>query len=185
MIYIIGGASRSGKSILAKRMASKLGVPFISTDYLMMGFMNGMPTVGIHDKLWPNEIAVIMWPFLSAMIENIIYSQQDYIIEGEAMLPESVKGLLLKHPEHIKACFIGYDAVKLDEKMNDVVHHPNHSCDWLISQSKDEIANHISNMMGYSLKLKQWSSDQDIEYFSMGKSFEDDLERAMSYLLSS
>ena len=32
MIYLIGGAPRSGKTILSKRIAQKNGIPWISTD---------------------------------------------------------------------------------------------------------------------------------------------------------
>jgi hypothetical protein len=46
--------------------------PYISLDWLVMGFTNGIPKYGIHDKLFPNEIAVKFWSFLEAMCENMI-----------------------------------------------------------------------------------------------------------------
>ncbi len=57
MIYIISGASRSGKTLIAEKMVKQYGIPYVSLDWLVMGFTNGIPEYGIHDKLWPNEIS--------------------------------------------------------------------------------------------------------------------------------
>ncbi len=46
----------------------------------MMGFTNGAPEFGIHDKLWPDEIADKLWPFLHAMFESMLYGEVDYVI---------------------------------------------------------------------------------------------------------
>jgi 2-phosphoglycerate kinase len=35
MIYLIGGAPRTGKTILAQRISARLGIGWISTDLLM------------------------------------------------------------------------------------------------------------------------------------------------------
>ena len=87
MIYIISGTSRSGKSIIAQKFMQKRGIPYLSLDWLVMGFTNGIPEYGIHDKLWPDEIAERLWDYLKAMLESIIWSESDIVIEGEALLP--------------------------------------------------------------------------------------------------
>lgn len=43
MLYIVGGCSRSGKSILAGRMCSRHGIPWFSLDALKMGLYLGAP----------------------------------------------------------------------------------------------------------------------------------------------
>ena len=37
MIYLIGGASRSGKTSLVLRLLEEKSIPYLSTDVLMMG----------------------------------------------------------------------------------------------------------------------------------------------------
>ena len=69
----------------------------MSLDWLVMGFTNGAPHYGIHDKLFPNEIAEKFWRFLKAMCESMLWSEVDYVIEGEAILPVLMRELLDKH----------------------------------------------------------------------------------------
>ena len=57
MLYILSGTSRSGKTTVARRFLTRTGIPYMSVDAIMMGFTNGIPEYGIHDRLWPNEIA--------------------------------------------------------------------------------------------------------------------------------
>ncbi|HSR87914.1 MAG TPA: hypothetical protein VLL07_03085 [Pontiella sp.] len=80
----------------------------------MMGFTNGMPECGIHDLLFPDEIARKLWRFLEAMCESILWQETDCVIEGEAILPELVSELLNKHPDKIRICFLGYTDIDTD-----------------------------------------------------------------------
>ncbi|WP_299114037.1 hypothetical protein [uncultured Winogradskyella sp.] len=68
MLYIIGGTSRSGKTILAERLSVEMKTPYLSLDWIMIGFRNGIPEYGIHDKLFPDEIAERLWSFLKAIL---------------------------------------------------------------------------------------------------------------------
>ena len=68
----------------------QINIPYLSLDWLVMGFTNGIPEYGIHDKLWPDEIAEKMWDYLEAMLESMIWSGADVIIEGEDILPAMI-----------------------------------------------------------------------------------------------
>ena len=116
MQYIISGASRSGKSIVARQIASSKGIPYLSLDWIMMGFTNGIPEYGVHDKLWPDEIAERLWGFLKAMFESMIYTKTDCVIEGEAILPDLIKELMIKYPDEIRICFLGFTKIDPDVK---------------------------------------------------------------------
>lgn len=172
MIYIISGASRSGKSIASRKLMDAIYTPYVPVDSLMMGFMNGVPSLGVHDKLWPHEIAGKIWPFLRACCENMISNHIDYIFEGEAFLPEKVRELMDKYPEQIKACFIGYSETEVSRKANEVKSHPNHKEDWLLNQSDDSINQHIQNMINYSIRIKAQCETTDIAYFDTSMTFE-------------
>ena len=63
MLYLISGASRSGKTMIAEKILSRKNLPYMSLDWLVMGFTNGMPECGIHDLLFPDEIAKKLWGF--------------------------------------------------------------------------------------------------------------------------
>lgn len=129
--------------------------PYLSTDWLMMGFNDGIREYGIHHLLWPNEIAKKMWPFLKGMIDNMIFDGMDYVIEGEAMLPELVAELLEKYSGKIKVIFVGYSDISVDEKVKLVKEFCDRDDDWLISESDEYIKDHIGNMIGYSKMIKE------------------------------
>ena len=50
MLYLISGASRAGKTIIAKKSSTKKDLSYFSLDWLVMGFTKGIPAYGIHDK---------------------------------------------------------------------------------------------------------------------------------------
>jgi hypothetical protein len=67
MLYLIGGTSRSGKSIISRKLLTEKGIPYFPLDSVVMGFTNGMPELGIHDKLFPGEIARRTRKFVKAL----------------------------------------------------------------------------------------------------------------------
>jgi predicted kinase len=64
MLYLVGGCSRSGKSLLAERMRAKHGIPWFSLDALKMGLFHGAPTLGIDpnadDLLTADQLSPIV-----------------------------------------------------------------------------------------------------------------------------
>ena len=131
MIYLISGASRAGKTIIAKKLSVQKNISYFSLDWLVMGFTNGMPEIGIHDKLFPHEIAERSWSFLKAMLECMLWNDENYIIEGEAMLPELIIELLKKYPDQLKICFVGFTEVTIEEKVKEIKAYSSREKDWL------------------------------------------------------
>jgi len=183
MIYIISGTSRSGKTILAQKIMRKRGIPYLSLDWLVMAFTNGLPEYGIHDKLWPNEIAEKLWGYLKAMLDSIIWSESDLVIEGEAVLPELIINFLKKHPSHIRVCFLGYARISVPQKVKLVFEHHQDKKDWLTKESKQYVENHIRNMVEYSKRIENTCGQYGIGYFDTSKNFIQALDQAMEYLL--
>ena len=183
MIYIISGTSRSGKTLMAKKMMRQSKIPYLSLDWLVMGFTNGIPEYGIHDKLWPDEIAQKFWTFLKAMCESMIWTETDYILEGEAVLPELLDQLLKAHPDRVKVCFVGYTDVNLNDKIKEIHEFSLGGKDWLTKESDDYIEAHISNMIAYSQRIKRSCKKHDIRYFDTSENFMQVLDDAIAYLL--
>jgi len=48
MLYIVGGCSRSGKSLLAERIRGNHNVPWFPLDALKMGLHLEAPSMGVH-----------------------------------------------------------------------------------------------------------------------------------------
>ncbi|NNL57615.1 MAG: hypothetical protein HKO71_07670 [Pseudomonadales bacterium] len=185
MLYLIAGASKSGKSIIAKRILAQKNLPYLSLDWLVMGFTNGVPEYGLHDKLMPDEIAERIWPFLQAMLDNMLFAEVDYVIEGEAILPELITGLLKKYPGQIKIGFLGYADVDRQQKFNVIKTYRNEKDDyWLLSESDNYIYQHIDNMITFSRRLEKDCAKYGMDYFETASDFMGVLERAKKLLLS-
>ncbi len=165
MLYIISGASRSGKTLIAKQVATQKGIPYLSLDWIMMGFTNGIPEYGIHDKLFPDEIAQRMWSFLKAMLESMMYVDTDCVIEGEAILPDLITELLEEYPDKLTICFIGYTNVEVDKKYEEIKKFSNEKNDWLKDESDAYIKDHVKNMIEYSRKIKKSCAKHQLKFF--------------------
>jgi len=161
----------------------KSGIPYLSLDWLVMGFTKGIPEYGIHDKLWPNEIAERFWNFFKAMLESMIWSKADCIIEGEAVLPELMRGFLKKHPGEIKICFVGYSDISIDKKVKEVYQYSSGKNDWLTKESIEYVEDHIGNMIEYSKRIEKMCTQNHIRYFDTSKNFTQALEQVINYLL--
>ncbi|MEO9484109.1 MAG: hypothetical protein ABJG47_11705 [Ekhidna sp.] len=183
MLYIISGASGSGKTITAKKISVRKRIPYISLDWIMMGFTNGIPEYGIHDKLFPYEIAQRLWSFLKAMLESMIHAETDCVIEGEAILPELIVELSKKHPDKLTICFLGFTDVDVYRKLHEVRNFSDKEKDWLVAESDEYILDHVKNMMVHSRQIKISCKENSIKYFDTSEKFLDALDDAERYLL--
>ena len=182
MLYIISGASRAGKTLIAKRLAAHKGIPYLSLDWIMMGFTNGIPEYGIHDKLFPDDIAQRLWSFLKAMLESMIRVETDCVIEGEAVLPELIIELRKEYPDHLRICFLGFTDVNVDEKLKEIRKFSKEKNDWLKDESDTYIKDHIKNMMAHSRMIKGACEKYALNYLDTSEKFMDTLDEAFAYL---
>jgi hypothetical protein len=183
MLFLVSGTSRSGKTLIAKKILADNQIPYLSLDWLMMGFNDGIPEYGIHHLLWPNEIAKKMGPFLLGMIDNMLIDGMDYVIEGEAMLPQFVAELVEKHPHKIKAVFVGYTEINVEDKVALVKEHSDGANDWLTKESDEYIRDHIENMIAYSKMIKNGCEKHGLSYFDTSEDFLGAIEAATDFLV--
>ncbi len=79
MIYVLGGASRSGKTLLARRAVDEKRIPYFPLDALFGGLAGGAPQLGVTwnqafiergEKMWP--IVKSTFGFLTFFLLNTI-----------------------------------------------------------------------------------------------------------------
>jgi hypothetical protein len=171
MLFLVGGTSRSGKTLVARKILADRQIPYLSLDWLMMGFNTGIPEYGIHHLLWPNEIAAKMEPFLGGVIDCMLVDGMDYVIEGEAMRPRWVAELIEKHPDKVRAVFVGYTEIDVEDKVALVKEHSSGENDWLTSESDDYIRDHIGNMIAYSKTIRTECEEHRLSYIDTSEDF--------------
>ena len=104
MIYLIGGSSHVGKTLLAQKLMEKTGYPYTSLDHLKMGFIRtGMTDLTVEDDL---EMRYWIWPFVVEIIKTAIENNQNMIIEGCYIPAEWKESFSEEYLPHIKGIFI-------------------------------------------------------------------------------
>ena len=80
MIFLIAGASHTGKTALAQRLLEKYHYPYLSIDHLKMGLIRSGNT-----ELTPtddNKLTDYLWPIVREMMKTAIENRQNLIVEG-------------------------------------------------------------------------------------------------------
>lgn len=62
MLYIIGGTSRSGKTLLSRKAVSEQGIPYFPLDALFGALANGAPEFGVNYEDSFINRSIHMWP---------------------------------------------------------------------------------------------------------------------------
>lgn len=130
MLYLIGGAPRVGKSVIAKQLMKETGAPWLSTDVLR----------SVISEVVPEESRKKLFPYAGATDDDVVFAEpidtivaqqfaeacsmkvgldkfmqhqldvhDDFILEGVHLLPEHIADFYKKHPslkDQIKVLFI-------------------------------------------------------------------------------
>lgn len=80
MIILIGGASHTGKTLLAQRLLEKYHYPYLSIDHLKMGLIrSGQTNLTPMDD---EKLTEYLWPIVREMVKTAIENGQNLIVEG-------------------------------------------------------------------------------------------------------
>ncbi|MEK7625279.1 MAG: hypothetical protein AAB467_02930 [Patescibacteria group bacterium] len=191
MIYIIGGAPRVGKSIIAGRLYAKIGARLISTDNLEMP-SNNLEPIGFFGNSEENiltpearvELQIAEANLLQKTIQQIIsksvIGHEDVIIEGIHLLPNYVDRVRKEYGlKIIRPIFFGSRNIKL--VFSGMVQNTNPN-DWL-KESSEIVRRQVAEFTcSFSRFLYQETRMYGLEYIEKSDNFESDVEFAMQYL---
>ena len=80
MVYLIGGATHTGKTLLAQRLLEKYHFPYLSIDHLKMGLIrSGNTNLTVLDD---DALTEYLWPIVREIVKTVIENHQNLIIEG-------------------------------------------------------------------------------------------------------
>lgn len=116
MVYLIGGSSHVGKTLLSQKLMERRGVPYLSLDHLKMGFIrSGMTELTVEDDY---EMRYWMWPFVSGLIKTVCENDQELIIEGCYIPAEWKKSFSSEYLQKIRSVFIVMDETYIKENFD-------------------------------------------------------------------
>lgn len=81
MVFLITGASHTGKTALAQRLLEKYGYPYLSIDHLKMGLIRSGYTA-LTPMSSDRDLTNYLWPVVREIIKTAIENGQNLIVEG-------------------------------------------------------------------------------------------------------
>lgn len=168
MIYIITGMAKTGKSIVAKKMARKHQLEIISTDYIMVMLDRGNPDLGIHMEESDRSVSKRLEPYLEQLIIALIQNQENYIIEGVHFLPQFIKRMIKKYPHDLSAIFLGYANWKATDKAIDLKKYRTETKNcWYCEYDDQELLKLSKYLVNESVILKEEVNQLGLKYFEI------------------
>jgi len=183
LLYLIGGASRSGKSTLARRLLDTRQVPFFCLDYLTSGLETGVPGLGVRHEIPDQRRGELVWPVLCGLLRNIVEVEPRYVVEGDVLLPARVAEFTAAHRGRVRACFLGYSRCTTEAKRAAIRSSPSAVNDWVATLSDRDLGDLVAEMRDFSRYLESECARWGLEYFDGGASHAAALRRAEEYLV--
>lgn len=181
MLYILGGASRSGKSIVSRRFVSEKQIPFFCIDFLITSLQE-VPSLDIkHGQPFISK-AEKLWPLVKPLLVHLIKEELNYLIEGDGILPSQVAELFKDYPNGIKASFVGFSEIDPQDKFKQVKEFGGNKDDWTKRVSDEELMLSIKDMVKFSKYLKSECNKYNISYFDCSNNFNEYLENVFLFL---
>lgn len=181
MLYILGGSSRSGKSIIGRRFVKELAIPFFCIDFLITSFQE-IPSLHIEHGQPFIEKAEKLWPLVKPLLGHLITEEPNYLIEGDGILPKHIVELSQEYPGEVRSCFVGFAAVTIDQKLQEVREFGGQKDDWTKMVEDDELKKYVEMMIEYSKYLKNECTRFDLKYIDVSFEFINRLDEIFKYL---
>ena len=129
MLYLVGGAPRTGKSILGQRFAAQLKIGWVSTD-ILVGLLRVKNEEGVKTSWNATPEAITadadwFFPYLERFVWGITSHAASYVIEGVDFLPTHVKQLSEQYS--IRSVFLGCSKMTLERFDKYPGHSPGYS----------------------------------------------------------
>lgn len=119
MIWLITGATHTGKTLLAQKLMEQKHCPYLSIDHLKMGLIrSGQTDLTPEDD---EKLTQYLWPIVREMVKTAIENDQNLIVEG---------------------CYIPFDW--RSDFAESYLQHINYVC---LVMSREYIENHFSDIL--------------------------------------
>ena len=101
MVFLIAGASHTGKTLLAQKLLETYRYPCISIDHLKMGLIRSGNTV-LTPLSDDRELTAYLWPIVREMVKTAIENNQNLIVEGCYIPFDWEKDFEKEYRDHIR-----------------------------------------------------------------------------------
>ena len=123
MIYLIAGASHTGKTRLAQELLDVYHFPYLSIDHLKMGLIrSGNTTLTPEDD---ELLTSYLWPIVREMIKTAIENNQNLIVEGCYIPFDWKNDFTEEYLQHITHCWLLFSENYIRTHYDDILNYGN------------------------------------------------------------
>ncbi len=187
MMYLIGGAPRLGKSIIAKKVALEAGISWLSTDSICAMLRPGkemrfadvmhLGTARIVERELTEAASIAKT--LTLFIERHIESGTDFVLEGVHLLPALFGHIQKARPAAVKSLFV----LSTDENIVlSGLCADTREENWMSGASEEMQRAMADFVVGYSMAIRNLAEKECLSMFERTADFQKDIE-TMMYLL--
>lgn len=123
MVLLIGGASHTGKTLLAQNLLEKYRYPYLSIDHLKMGLIRSG-----HTDLTPMDddaLTAYLWPVVREMVKTAVENGQNFIVEGCYIPFDWKKDFTEEYLKHIRFCCLVMSREYIESHFEDIRQYAN------------------------------------------------------------
>jgi len=180
MIYLIGGASLSGKSVLARKLAPILGLSALSTDHFVQAFKT-ISSLEFETDQSDDNRARKMAPFFKELIARTLHSKQGFVLEGVHLLPEMCSELSQKS-DQVRTCLLGFPTSTPQAELSRIRAHPKYPGDWLAECDDEKAMYYLGNSITRSQRDAAEAKALGLAYFNITEGYETAQAQAIKHL---
>jgi len=174
--YIICGASRSGKSVLARRLQEKFKISWILGDAIVSSMQDAFPDLGVSHHGNLQDIGDRFADYIKFILWNYNYAGCGYVLDTAHLYPRHIIGMRAKIGV-VPVVFLGYAQANPDEKLRQIRSFDGRN--WWTSELSDaELKRLIHDQISKSVELKEACAKLGVPYVEVSERFEESLDKA-------
>ena len=166
-------------------MRARHGVPWFTLDALKMGLHRGVPALGVLPSADDLNTADQMWPVIEPILDHALFDRRDYLVEGVNLRPRTVAGYIQASDQPVRACFLGYPDIDLEQKALEVARHTGPPTDWLHRTGVENVRRYLEVSQKLSHRLRDECTPHGLPFIDTGADFGAGLDAAEHFLVGS
>ena len=178
MVILIGGASCTGKTIMAQKLLEIYKIPYLSIDHIKMGIIRGNSYCDFTAEDKDEELTRKLWPIVKGIIKTNIENDQHIIIEGCYIPTDDVMDFEPEYLNHILPLYIGFSEEYIRKHFQDgIVEHRSE-----IEHKDISDYMNLENFVNLHKFQKERCTKDHQMYFEVTKDYQEDLKKAYDWI---
>lgn len=178
MIILIGGASCTGKTLMAQKILEKYHMPYLSIDHLKMGLIRSGVACNFTATDSDETIGRELWPILKGVIMTNIENNQNLIVEGCYILPGFINDFEERYSSDITALFILFSKNYIENNFISKIQRYRSVIEGRLYEEDRPITQFINEHE----ELRKRCIENHVKYFEIEQDYEIEICRVYDYI---